>query len=146
MRSISRRQLLQAGLAVAAGSLGTRSAFAYVPSGDEVPLGNRPPQDPSVKVLHPRDRVPLSFIIDDSTCLVNMGAYCMPQFNSAWPQNPIYWRKWQDWPRGNPRQFCPRVRRVLHRARCSRQIQPGAHACMCWLAGPRTARLVEEAP
>ena len=107
MRSLSRRQFLHAGLAGAAAiaTSGMRSAFAYVPSPEEVPHGVRPPQDPSVKVLHPRDRVPLSFIIDDSTCLVNMGAYCMPQFNSAWPQNPIYWRKWQDWPREIPDSF-----------------------------------------
>ena len=70
-----------------------------------MPRGDRPPQDGSVEVLHPRGRVPLSFVIDDSTCLVNMGAYCMPQFNAAWPQNPAYWRKWKDWPREIPDAF-----------------------------------------
>jgi hypothetical protein len=108
-RNLSRRSFLGAGAsAVAAGWLGRLAgptASAYVPGPDEVPAGDRPMQDPSVTVLNARGRVPLSFIIDDSTCLVNMGAYCMPQFNSAWPQNPVYWRKWKDWPREIPDAF-----------------------------------------
>ncbi|HEX8914250.1 MAG TPA: twin-arginine translocation signal domain-containing protein [Humisphaera sp.] len=108
MTPISRRQFLRAGTAAAATfALGrfTDPAAALVPAPPEVPAGPRPPQDPSVAVLHPRGRVPLSFIIDDSTCLVNMGAYCMPQFNAAWPQNPVYWRKWKEWPREIPDAF-----------------------------------------
>ena len=58
-----------------------------------------------MQVLHPRGRVPLSFIIDDSTCLVNMGAFCMPQFRNAWPQNPAYWKPWNQWPREIPSAF-----------------------------------------
>jgi hypothetical protein len=56
-------------------------------------------------VLNPRGRVPLSFIIDDSTCLVNMGRFCMPQFRTAWPQNPAYWKPWKDWPAEIPDAF-----------------------------------------
>ena len=36
----------------------------------------------------PRLRVPASFIVDDSTCLVNMGRFCMPQFAAALPEPP----------------------------------------------------------
>lgn len=83
---------------------GTRT-YAFVPPASDVPPGDRPVQDQSVKVLHPRGRVPLSFIIDDSTCLVNMGAFCMPQFRTAFPQNPAYWKNWKDWPREIPNAF-----------------------------------------
>jgi hypothetical protein len=41
-----------------------------------------------VKVEFPRRRIPVSFIIDDSTCLVNMGHFCMPQFHSCYPDRP----------------------------------------------------------
>lgn len=102
----SRRQFIRtlaAGSAAIAAS--TSLSWAYVPGANEVPPGNRPAQDPSVRVLHPRNRVPLSFIIDDSTCLVNMGVYCMPQFKAAWPQNPVYRKPWQNWPREIPDDF-----------------------------------------
>ena len=62
-------------------------------------------QPPTIEVLHPRDRVPLSFIIDDSTCLVNMGHFCMPQFAEAWPEREIYRRPWKTWPREIPDGF-----------------------------------------
>jgi hypothetical protein len=57
------------------------------------------------EVLHPRNRVPLSFIIDDSTCLVNMGHFCMPQFAEAWPDRQIYKKPWKAWPREIPDNF-----------------------------------------
>src|SRR6185437_4651471 len=80
-------------------------AHAFVPPATTVPPGDRPAQDKSVQVLHPRGRVPLSYIIDDSTCLVNMGAFCMPQFRAAFPQNPHYWKPWKSWPRDIPSDF-----------------------------------------
>ena len=49
--------------------------------------------------------MPLSFIIDDSTCLVNMGSFCMPQFAEAWPDREIYRKPWQTWPREIPDAF-----------------------------------------
>ena len=57
------------------------------------------------QVLMPRDRVPLSFIIDDSTCLVNMGHFCTPQFAQAWPDRAEYQKPWQSWPREIPDAF-----------------------------------------
>lgn len=53
----------------------------------------------------PRGRVPLSFIIDDSTCLVNMGKFCMPQFAATYPQREDYQRPWRDWPDEIPDSF-----------------------------------------
>lgn len=58
-----------------------------------------------VAVELPRGRVPLSFIIDDSTCLVNMGKYCMPQFAATYPERKDYQRPWRDWPDEIPDSF-----------------------------------------
>lgn len=59
----------------------------------------------SVEVLYPRDRIPLSFIIDDSTSLVNMGHFCMPQFAETFPERAEYQKPWQTWPREIPDRF-----------------------------------------
>jgi hypothetical protein len=56
-------------------------------------------------VLSPRGRVPLSFIIDDSTCLVNMGHFCTPQFHSCYPDRAEYNKPWKEWPREIPDAF-----------------------------------------
>lgn len=64
-----------------------------------------PRRDGPIEVLNPLNRVPLSFIIDDSTCLVNMGHYCMPQFAAAWPDREIYRKPWKTWPREIPDSF-----------------------------------------
>ena len=80
-----------------------RSAFAAPHDG--VPTGPRAVQDPSVTVLNPHQRVPLSFIIDDSTCLVNMGHFCMPQFAACYPDRKDYQQPWQTWPREIPDSF-----------------------------------------
>ena len=58
-----------------------------------------------VTVELPRARVPLSFIIDDSTCLVNMGKFCMPQFATALPDRDEYKKPWRDWPSEIPDSF-----------------------------------------
>ena len=58
-----------------------------------------------VTVGLPRGRVPLSFIIDDSTCLVNMGKFCMPQFATALPDREEYKKPWRDWPSEIPDSF-----------------------------------------
>lgn len=68
--------------------------------------GNQLPENAeTVKVLNPRGRVPLSFIIDDSTCLVNMGHFCTPQFHSCYPDRAEYNKPWKDWPREIPDAF-----------------------------------------
>jgi hypothetical protein len=106
MWQMTRRELLQsAAIAAAAVTLPQTLARGFVPPAEEVAPGDRPPQDQSVQILNPRGRVPLSYIIDDSTCLVNMGAFWMPQFRAAFPQNPIYWKPWKSWPREIPNDF-----------------------------------------
>ncbi|MEM7234098.1 MAG: hypothetical protein AAF517_18115 [Planctomycetota bacterium] len=100
----TRREFLGATAAVVAGTvaLPTASTYAYVPDN---PGGERPQQDEGLEVLFPRARVPLSFIIDDSTCLVNMGHFCMPQFAAAAPDRSIYKKAWKTWPREIPDDF-----------------------------------------
>lgn len=97
---VTRRAFLKSSLAVtAAGLLPTPLAFA------QAPLGELAFQDAAAKVLFPRDRVPLTFIIDDSTCLVNMGHFCIPQFAAAWPDREEYHKPWHTFPREIPDAF-----------------------------------------
>lgn len=73
--------------------------------------GERPQADGSIKVLNPRTRVPIGIIVDDSTCLVNLNRFAMPQFNEAWQgTKPVYHRDWKSWPAEIPDSF---VRRFI---------------------------------
>lgn len=106
MWEVTRRDFLRSGVAAAAAAVAAhwKAAFALA----QAPLGERPEQAAGVEVLHPRGRVPLSFFIDDSTCLVNMGHFCMPQFAEAWPDREIYQKPWKTWPREIPDAFVRR--------------------------------------
>lgn len=95
MANITRRDLLRAGAAVAAGGL-----LGHSPG-----LAHGAGQEAGVEVIYPQARIPLSFFIDDSTCLVNMGHYCMPQFAHAWAGQQIYKKPWKSWPREIPDAF-----------------------------------------
>ena len=76
---LSRREFLEiSGLALAGGLLPQDK-------------GERPKQE-GATVLNPRGRVPVSLLIDDSTCLVNLAHFCIPQFAHVWPD-----RIKQDW-------------------------------------------------
>lgn len=57
----------------------------------------------SVEVLNPKNRVPVSLIIDDSTTLVNMAHYGIPQFAEVFPNN--YKQDWRKLPREIPDSF-----------------------------------------
>lgn len=101
--SISRRQFLAttaAGLAVS--GLGSSSLMAADRSQPEP--GERPEQDAGVAVLNPRGRVPVSLIIDDSTCLVNLNRFAVPQFAEAFPDGR-YGHPWKTWPVEIPDDF-----------------------------------------
>jgi hypothetical protein len=92
----SRRTFLKCSLATGtAFGLGTSSVLAQADAAAKE----------LVTVLNPRNRVPLSFIIDDSTCLVNMGHFCMPQFATCYPQRVDYQKPWKTWPREIPDSF-----------------------------------------
>jgi len=57
----------------------------------------------SAEVLNPYNRVPLSLIIDDSTCLVNMAHFGIPQFGEVFPDQ--YKQDWRKLPREIPDSF-----------------------------------------
>lgn len=59
--------------------------------------------NPTVEVLNPYDRVPVSFIIDDSTALVNMAYFGIPQFAEVFPDQ--YQQNWKKLPREIPDSF-----------------------------------------
>jgi hypothetical protein len=68
--------------------------------------GERPIQAVDVEVLNPATRVPVRFIIDDSTCLVNLNRFAMPQFDEAFGgKNRTYARDWRSWPAEIPDSF-----------------------------------------
>jgi hypothetical protein len=62
-----------------------------------------PPEKISVEIINPRDRVPVGLFIDDSTCLVNMAYYGIPQFGEVFPEN--YRQDWRKLPREIPDTF-----------------------------------------
>ena len=103
MQPFSRRQFLGASAAAFAGL--TLRGF---PLRAQVP-GERPAQAGGVTVLNPRGRVPLSFIIDDSTCLVNLAHFAIPQFAEVFPDR--YLQDWKKLPREIPDSF---VRTFAH--------------------------------
>lgn len=67
--------------------------------------GERPARVEGVKVINPRGRVPISYVIDDSTCLVNLNHFAVPQFRTAWGGGNNYTHNWRDWPREIPDAF-----------------------------------------
>jgi hypothetical protein len=109
--SASRRRFLQSSSAIAAAAilqprLLQGRAFSAAPVlQQQSPPGERPRQDPTLGLLFPRGRIPATFIIDDSTCLVNMGHFCIPQFHSCYPDRPAYQKPWQTFPREIPDSF-----------------------------------------
>lgn len=65
--------------------------------------GERPTRAKDVTVLNPRGRVPVSLIIDDSTCLVNLAHFCIPHFAEVFPDQ--YKQDWKKLPREIPDRF-----------------------------------------
>jgi hypothetical protein len=65
--------------------------------------GERPARSVGVEVLNPRNRVPVSVIIDDSTCLVNLAHFGIPHFAEAFPEQ--YRQDWRAMPREIPDKF-----------------------------------------
>ena len=97
-KNSTRRDFLKAAAltAVGAGIAVHRTATAQE-------KGERPTQAPAVAVLNPQNRVPLSFIIDDSTCLVNLAHFGIPHFAEVFPDN--YKQDWRSLPREIPDAF-----------------------------------------
>jgi len=97
MRRIDRRRFLADGArGLAAGRLAAGLGVGAVTSQEP---GDRPARPPGVTVVNPRGRVPIGLLIDDSTCLVNLNRFAIPQFDTAWEgRNAAYQRNWREWP------------------------------------------------
>ncbi|MBK8506733.1 MAG: hypothetical protein IPL46_33860 [Saprospiraceae bacterium] len=65
--------------------------------------GLRNPIADEIQILNPQNRVPVSFIIDDSTALVNLAYYGIPQFKEVFPDQ--YLQNWKKLPREIPDSF-----------------------------------------
>lgn len=66
--------------------------------------GERPaPRPDGVTILNPRTRVPVALMIDDSTCLVNLAHFGIPQFQEVFPDR--YRQPWRSMPREIPDSF-----------------------------------------
>jgi len=77
-------------------------ASALISTGLSAPLlANN--QESKVEIINPRNRVPVSFIIDDSTALVNMAYYGIPQFQEVFPGQ--YKQDWKKLPQEIPDDF-----------------------------------------
>lgn len=95
----SRRDFMKKSTLTLAGTgLGLQSQMAWA----QAP-GERPSRAGAVEILNPCNRVPLSFIIDDSTCLVNMAYFGIPQFAQSFPEK--YKQDWRRLPREIPDAF-----------------------------------------
>jgi len=57
----------------------------------------------TAEVINPFNRVPVSLIIDDSTCLVNLAYYGIPQFGEVFPDQ--YKQDWRKLPQEIPDSF-----------------------------------------
>ena len=95
---ISRRRFLRTTSAAALTALELNAeAVAQLP-------GERPPPAPKgVEVLAPFGKRPVSLIIDDSTCLVNLAHFAIPQFAEVFPDR--YRQPWKTLPREIPDAF-----------------------------------------
>jgi hypothetical protein len=127
-RGFSRRQFVQA---VAVGMAGAGLGLLQSPLAAQV-KGNRPEQAGDVRVLSPQGRVPVSFIIDDSTCLVNLAHFCIPQFNEVFPAR--YPQDWRKLPREIPDAFVREFGQWCreHGVKGKYSIVPNP-ACVGWL-------------
>ncbi len=94
--------------------------------------GERPTQADGVTVLNPQNRVPVSFIIDDSTCLVNMAYFGIPQFADAMQDR--YKQDWRSLPREIPDSFVRKFGQWCreHKVKGKYSIVPYP-ACVGWL-------------
>jgi hypothetical protein len=97
--TMTRRDLFKV---AAAATIAGRSVLNGIPVMAQ-PKGERPAQSADVTVLNPQNRAPVSLIIDDSTCLVNMAHFGIPHFATAWPER--YKQDWRSLPREIPDSF-----------------------------------------
>lgn len=101
------------------------SALSQVP-------GQRPASHAPATVLNPCTRVPVSLIIDDSTCLVNLAHYGIPAFQEIAPDR--YKQDWRSMPREIPDGFVRKFGEWCHEhgVKGKYSIVPNP-ACVGWV-------------
>ncbi|MHC4584544.1 MAG: twin-arginine translocation signal domain-containing protein [Planctomycetota bacterium] len=115
-------------------ALATAGAASVIRSREAVAQdkGQRPMQATAVTVLNPQNRVPLSFIIDDSTCLVNMAHFGIPHFATAWPDR--YKQDWRKLPREIPDSFVRKFGQWCHEHKVKGKYSIVPYpACVGWM-------------
>jgi hypothetical protein len=126
--AITRRHLLRTvALAATAVKMGHGGTVARAQE-----RGPRPAPSPDIQVLNPCGRVPVSLIIDDSTCLVNLAHFGIPQFAEVFPDN--YKQDWKKLPREIPDSFVRKFGEWCHEhgVKGKYSIVPYP-ACVGWL-------------
>ncbi len=126
--AITRRHLLRtAALAATAVKMGHGGTVARAQE-----RGPRPAPSPDIQLLNPCGRVPVSLIIDDSTCLVNLAHFGIPQFAEVFPDN--YKQDWKKLPREIPDSFVRKFGEWCHEhgVKGKYSIVPYP-ACVGWL-------------
>lgn len=107
MGLLNRREFVGA---MASGAISASLGFSPQVFGQQP--GDRPITAAGVRVLNPRSRVPVSLIIDDSTCLVNLAHFAIPQFHQTFPDR--YLQDWKKLPREIPDAFVRRFGEWCH--------------------------------
>lgn len=77
---------------------GAGATAAFIPS-----FGNPGQKELTTEIVNPYNRNPVSLIIDDSTCLVNLAHFGIPQFGEVFPEQ--YRQDWRKLPREIPDSF-----------------------------------------
>jgi hypothetical protein len=94
--------------------------------------GERPARPEGVTVLNPAGRVPVSLIIDDSTCLVNLAHFAIPQFAEVFPTE--YRQPWRELPREIPDAFVRKFGEWCHERGIKGKYSIVPYpACVGWL-------------
>jgi len=96
-RQLSRRDFL------ATSSIFAASLFDQSPALAQLPGERPPPRPKGIDVVNPLGRRPVSLIIDDSTALVNLAHFAIPQFAQVFPDR--YRQPWKTLPREIPDTF-----------------------------------------
>jgi hypothetical protein len=103
---LDRRRFLRATGAAVASGLFLPSADLQTACAAQEPGARPAGPPPGVTVMNPAGRVPVALIIDDSTCLVNLAHFGIPQFHEVFPNE--YKQPWKTLPREIPDSFVRR--------------------------------------
>lgn len=103
MPQLTRRSFLQSSAAVLAAAHAWPTNWVFAQDRPQALPGERPQRAEGIVIENPRLRVPVSLIIDDSTCLVNLAHYAIPQFAQVFPEN--YKQPWKTLSREIPDAF-----------------------------------------